>query len=161
MKIPAQHKVISFDVEALCTNVPLDYTINLILKRIYDNHEINTNISRKEMKDLLILRTKNVHFSLASQIFIQCDGVAMGSPLGPVLGGTFMTELERTLIPKLRGHMMSWKSFVDDTITSIKPTSVPYVINVLNSFHSNIEFTYEEEKDGQIPFLDVLLVRTK
>ena len=34
-----------------------------------------------------------------------------------------------------------------------------YVINVLNSFHSNIEFRYEEEKDGQIPFLDVLLVR--
>ena len=54
---------------------------------------------------------------------------------------------------------MSWKRFVDDTITSIKPMSIPYVINVLNSFDSNIEFTYEEEKDGQIPFLDVLLVR--
>ena len=45
MKIPAQHKVISFDVEALFTNVPLDYPINVIIKRIYDNDEINTNIS--------------------------------------------------------------------------------------------------------------------
>ena len=72
MKIPAQHKVISFDVEALFTNVPLDYPINVIIKRIYDNDEINTNISRKEMKDLLIFRTKNVHFSLASQIYMQC-----------------------------------------------------------------------------------------
>ena len=72
MKIPAQHKVISFDVEALFTNVPLDYAINLIIKRIYDNHGINANISRKEMKDFLILRTKNVHFSLASQSYIQC-----------------------------------------------------------------------------------------
>ena len=72
MKIPAQHKVISFDVEALFTYVPLDYAINLIINRIYDKHEINTNISRKEMKDLLIFRTKNVHFSLASQIYIQC-----------------------------------------------------------------------------------------
>ena len=80
MKIPAQHKVISFDVEALFTNVPLDYGINLIIKRIYDNHGINTNISREEMKDLLILRTKNIHFYLASQIYIQCDGVAMVSP---------------------------------------------------------------------------------
>ena len=59
---------------------------------------------------------------------------------------------------QLREHMMSWKRFVDDTITSIKPTSIPDVINVLNSFlHSNIEFTYEEEKDGQIPILDVLV----
>ena len=70
-----------------------------------------------------------------------------------------MVELEGTLVPQLREHMMSWKRFVDDTMTSIKPMSIPYVINVLNSFHSNIEFTYEEEKDGQIPFLDVLLVR--
>ena len=59
----------------------------------------------------------------------------------------------------MREHMMSWKRFVDDTITSIKPASIPYVINVLNSFHSNIELTYEEEKYGQISFLDVLLVR--
>ena len=42
------------------TNVPLDYTINVILERIYDNHEIGTNISRKEMKDLIIL-TYSLH----------------------------------------------------------------------------------------------------
>ena len=72
MKIPAQHKVISFDVEALFTNVSLDYAIDLIINRIYDKNEINTNISRKEMKDLLIVRTKIVHFSLASQSYIQC-----------------------------------------------------------------------------------------
>ena len=159
MKIPAQHKVISFDGKALFTNVPLDHTINLIIKRTYDNHKINTNISRKEMKDLLILCTKNVHFSLDGQIYIQCDGVAVGSSIGPMLAGSFMVELERTLIPQLCEHMISWERFVDDTITSIKPMSIPYVINVLHSFHSNIELTYEEEKDGQIPFLDVLLVR--
>ena len=85
--------------------------------------------------------------------------MAVGSPIGPVLAGSFMVELEITLIPQLCEHMISWKRFVDDTITSIKPISIPYVINVLNSFHSNIEFTYEQEKDGQIPFLDVLLVR--
>ena len=67
MKIPAHYKVISFDVKALFTNVPLDYTINMIIKRIYDNHEINTNISSKEMIDLLILCTKNMHFCLDGQ----------------------------------------------------------------------------------------------
>ena len=28
-----------------------------------------------------------------------------------------------------------------------------------NSFHSNIPFTFEEEKDGKIPSFDVLLIR--
>ena len=54
LKIPNKHKVISFDVKALFTNAPLDYTRNVILRKIYDNHEIDTNISKKEMKDRLI-----------------------------------------------------------------------------------------------------------
>ena len=29
--------MVSFDVESLFTNVPLDYAINLILERIYKN----------------------------------------------------------------------------------------------------------------------------
>ena len=47
------------------------------------------------MRDLLLLCTKNVHFSYNGHIYIQEDGVAMGSPLGPVLAGIFMVELEQ------------------------------------------------------------------
>ena len=83
----------------------------------------------------------------------------MGSPLGPVLAGVFIVELERSLVPKLCEHMMLWRRFVGDTITCIKPTSITHVIKVLNIFHSNIKFTYEEERDGKNPFLDVLLIK--
>ena len=41
----------------------------------------------------------------------------MGSPLGPVLAGVFIVELERSLVPKLSEHMMLWRRFVGDTIT--------------------------------------------
>ena len=51
------------DVSSLFTNVPLDYTIDVILRRIYTEREIETNITKKELKDLLILCTENVHFS--------------------------------------------------------------------------------------------------
>ena len=33
------------------------------------------------------------------------------------------------------------------------------ILHTLNSFHRNVNFTSEEEKDGKIPFLDALLVR--
>ena len=145
LKIPNKQRVISFDVKALFTNVPLDYTIIVILRKSYDNHQIDRNISKKEMKDLLILCTKNVHFSFNGEIYIQCDGVAIGSPLGSALAGSFMVELERSLVPKLSEHMLPWKRFLDDTITCIKPLSIPHVIRVLNSFHNNIQFKYEEE----------------
>ena len=56
---PDDYNLISFDVISLSKNVLLDYTINIILKQIHDRRELlETKISSKEMKDLLLLRTK-------------------------------------------------------------------------------------------------------
>ena len=49
--------MVSFDVKSLFTNVPLDRTIQLVLKRIYEKHEISTNITKQERKEMLILCT--------------------------------------------------------------------------------------------------------
>ena len=45
--------MVSFDVNSLFTNVPLEKTIAITLERIYDLKEINTQIARLEMKELL------------------------------------------------------------------------------------------------------------
>ena len=156
---PDDYKLILFDVISLFTNVPSDYTINIILKRVYYQRELETKLSRKEMNDPLLLCTKNVHFSYDNKLYSQKNGVAMGSPLGPVIAGIFMVDLERNVIPKLSTHMTKWKRYVDDTITYINPSSINYVLSVLNSFHKNIKFTFEEEKDHKISFLDVLILR--
>ena len=106
------YKLVSFYVSSLFTNVPLDYTIDVILRRIYTDRETETNITKKELKDLLILCTKNAHFSFNAQLYLQKDGIAMGSPLGPVTAGIFMVELERNLLPTLSQYMTSWKRYV-------------------------------------------------
>ena len=48
----------------------------------------------------------------------------MGSPLGPVLAGIFMVELETQIIPTLENMVLNLKSFVDGTIGSVKVASV-------------------------------------
>ena len=68
------------------------------------------------MKNLLLLRTKNVDFTFGN-VYQQKDGVAMGSPLGPLLAGIFMTNLKRTLMPELEKFMKPWDRYVDDTIS--------------------------------------------
>ena len=67
------------------------------------------------MKELLILCTKNVHFTLNNETYIQVDGVAMGSVLGQVLANIFMVQLETSVIPDLSNKVKLWKRFVDDT----------------------------------------------
>ena len=83
----------------------------------------------------------------------------MGCPLGPVLAGIFMVELERTILPTLREHMRPWKRYVEDTISYIKEESIEHVLSKLNGYHDNIEFTYEIENDVKLHFLDVLVIR--
>ena len=67
--IPNSYKMTSFDASSLFTMVPLDCTIDLTLKRIYGDKEIETKTSRKNMKNLLILCTKNVHFTFGNNIY--------------------------------------------------------------------------------------------
>ena len=62
---------------ALFTNVPLQETIEIILKRIYVNKEMTTDIPKQEMEELLILCIKNVHFTFKNETYIQVDGVAI------------------------------------------------------------------------------------
>ena len=45
VKVSNGHQLISFDVKSLFTNVPLQKTIDIILKCIYENKEINTLIN--------------------------------------------------------------------------------------------------------------------
>ena len=87
-----------------------------------ENREINTDISRSEMKELPYLCTKNVHFSFDNTIYIQNDGVALGSPLGPILANIFMVELGRSVIPRLTNKLNNWRRYVGTTICHIKVT---------------------------------------
>ena len=100
--------MVSFDVKLLFANIPLDRTIDIILQRILDNQEIQTTMTKKEPKELLILFTKNVHFTFSGKAFVQTDGLAMGSPLRPVLADIFLVEFENTLVPNLTEYMKNW-----------------------------------------------------
>ena len=157
-QVPDGYKMMSFDVKSLFTNVSLEKTIEITLKRIYERKEINTSISKKEMKQLLTLCTKNVHFTYGNKVYQQNHGVAMGSPLGPVLSGIFMVELENSLVPTLNESMTLRRRFVDDTITFAKSDNIAYVLDQLSSFHEQIQYTYEVEHN-KLPFLDVLLIK--
>ena len=161
MKIDDGFEMVSFDVSNLFTNVPLDYTIKLILDKIYKKKLIKTKLKRNELKLLLELCTKEMHFTFNEKIYKQVDGVCMGSPLGPVLANVFMVELEETIAPKLQTIMPIWKRYVDDTFTFVKKNHISEVIREINSFHPNIKFTHEVEKDGKIAFLDVLLTKRR
>ena len=104
--------------------------------------------------------TKNVHFCFGGDIYQENDGVAMGSPLGPVLACIFMVELDTKIIPTVTDSISHWRTHVDDTFVFVKKGCIEHVLARLNSFHKNIQFRYKLENQNKLPFLDILLIRT-
>ena len=76
-----------------------------------------------------------MHFTYNNRVYQQDDGVAIGSPLVPVLSGICMIEHDNSLIPTLNESMTSWRSFVDNKIMSVKNDSIAYILDQLNRFH--------------------------
>ena len=87
----------SYDVKSLFTNVPLRETLNICVEQLYNTEIKPPSIPQEVCLELLEKATTNVQVSFNSTMFTQIDGVAMGSPLGPILG--FCWVLRRTTLP--------------------------------------------------------------
>ena len=53
-------------------------------------------ISKNDFLDLLNLATKESFFTFNNKFYIQVDGVAMGSPLGPILANLFFHIMKKS-----------------------------------------------------------------
>ena len=112
-----------------------------------------TSITTHEIKEILLLCTKNVHFTFRD---IATDRVAT---LWPILVELFLVDLERSLGPILTAKFSIWKQYVDDTITFVKTVTVDHSLSMLNNFDSNIQFKYETEYSFKSASLDFMLGR--
>ena len=93
-------------------------------------------------------------------IFVQINGVATVSLLGPVLADISMTELEKILLPDIYVLYIKFqRRYVNNIISYVKIGSVKDILSLLNSFDENIQFSFESENKGTLSCPDVLLFR--
>ena len=48
--------------------------------------------------------------------------------------------------------------YMDDILRDIKTEEAEQKLSQLNSLHPNLAFTIEREREGKLPFLDMLLI---
>ena len=149
--------MVSYDVTSLFTNIPLDETIQLAVDTVFESNP-NIKISKKELKDLFHFATTMSHFLFDGNFYDQIDGVAMGSPLGPVLANLFMAVKEKHWLESCPNPPSFYRRYVDDIFCLLKSEDEANSFLVyLNGKHPNIKFTMETEKEKKLPFLDVLI----
>ena len=86
--------LVYFDVASLFTNIPLSQTIKLAVDLIKTSQP-DLKISEKDLTSFFKFATCETHFLLKGKFYDQVDGVAMGSPLVPVLANFLMGHYEK------------------------------------------------------------------
>ena len=70
-----------------------------------------------------------------------------------------MRRLEQIALPIIKPKL--WIRYVDETFVILKRQNLEESHQLLNNVFNGIHFTREEEKDAQLPFLDVMIKRTE
>lgn len=84
----------------------------------------------------------------------------MGSPLAPILANIFVGNLENKFKAEINSLSEAYFRYVDDTcVVCDSFEQMEKLRDVLNSKHKNIYFSLEKECNGELPFLDVLIMR--
>ncbi|MES9973352.1 MAG: reverse transcriptase domain-containing protein [Candidatus Thiodiazotropha sp.] len=152
-------RMISLDVNALFTNVPLIETVDYVCSSL-ESLNLDVGLPVQIIKELLLRCTLNVQFLSNGRMYRQIDGVAMGSPLGPLLADLFMAKLENTTLQPTINSLPLYLRYVDDTFLIIEDTVEPTeILNQFNNAHCSIRFTHEIEDNDSLSFLDVLLTK--
>ena len=152
----------SFDIDSLFTNVPLDETIDISVKKLFGRKKKFEGFTREQFKKLLSLAVKNSFFLFNGTYYEQVDGVAMGSPLGPTLANIFLCHWEEIWIKKCPKQFkpVFYNRYMDDTfLLFTSEDHVKKFYRYINSRHKNMSFTYETEHEGKLAFLDVRVTR--
>ena len=87
----------SLDVESLFTNIPLNERINNCVGDQHNKNLYNGKLSKRDLFELLETGTSESSFNFDYLLYKQVDGVAMGSPLGPILANVFYAIMKKNV----------------------------------------------------------------
>jgi len=161
-KHPGNNIIASLDVESLFTNVPVEQTIDIILKNVYEHDELAPpDIPRIIMRQLLLICTTKTPFrSETGELYVQCEGVSMGSALGPCFADYYMCDLENRIFdqfPHLKPDI--YARYVDDTFLLVRDSQTLEELRTKFESESVLKFTFEVERNKQLSFLDAVINR--
>ena len=142
----SEHCMASLDVQSLFTSIPLEKCLQFIYETLGDTG-LNCGLERDDLIALVRLCVQNVQFRFDGMFYRQVDGVAMGSPLGPVLADIFMGYIEIQTAFAIKSNSIFYCRYVDDIfVLASEEQQVLDLANAMNEVHPNIKLSVECEK---------------
>ena len=103
---------VSYDVESLFTNIPINETIDYILDRIYNKKKLKPVCSKLIFERILLRLTTEIAFTINDNFYKQTDGRAMGVPLSVTFNDIFQIKMENDIV--IPTNPIFYCRYVDD-----------------------------------------------
>ena len=163
VEIPPTHRLYSFDLTNMYTNIPTSDAINLAGDRLNADASLKerTPIKPEDIVRLLKLDIELAYFFFRGDYYSQPRGLGMGKSTSSPLSDVFMEDFEQKALAAFthRDSILFWLRKADDTLIAIHADHADSLFTYINSLHPDIKWTKEEEVDGRIHMLDVDIKR--
>ncbi|XP_071943229.1 uncharacterized protein [Antedon mediterranea] len=114
---------VSFDVVSLFTKTPVEEALKVVENRLTTDPTLldRTKLDVTDIMELLGLIVNKTYFSFNGNIYRQIQGIAMGSPISPILANLYLEWLEHQAINTAPTNIkpVYWKRYVDDVLAII------------------------------------------
>lgn len=155
IKLQEGEQLISFDVTSLYTNVPVYEAIEECTQLLYSVKYQKPPVDKITFTKLLKICSCDVIMLTNDGYYRQVDGLAMGSPPAPPLAKGWMHKFDKII----KGDASLFARYMDDYLRNIKTNQIENVLQNINNLHPSLKFTVENERNGELPFLDMLIYR--
>jgi hypothetical protein len=158
IKVNPGHIMMSCDVTAMFTSLPVDKTLFHFSKAL-DECGVDKfgDLSKTVELDLVKLCLEDNNFIFDNVVYKQCTGLFIGNPLSPLLSSLYMDTIDKQINNHTFLKPVSYFRYVDDIWAVIKKSQLRAFQRFVNCIDPCIQFTFEVEENGCIPFLDTLV----
>ena len=151
--------MISYDMVGLFTGLPPSSLIDVVHQALLKDTTLSnrTNLTCNQICELLHLCLDNTYFSYNGQLYQQCHGCPLGSPVSPIVSNLYMEQFKHLALSTYSyTGLQSWHRYVDDTFVVLLSDENDQEIHI-NAEAPNIKFTQVNISDNRLSFWDCLV----
>ena len=160
--LPRNAKLISLDIDSMYTNVNRQTAFHSC-HEVLKSHSNLSEAERKQYIDLAKFTTENNYFQFQDKFYQLNRGLAMGSPLSPLMSEIFMSKFDQLICEneKWTKSIFFYRRYVDDIFLIWRGTDreLSKFVNQINKLEKNLRFKVERGGD-RLDFMDLTLIIT-
>jgi hypothetical protein len=160
LRFNKNHKLITHNIKDLCVNIPIEETLDIIKSLLILKNDLQIT---DQILSLMKLVLSQNYFIFLNKIYQPERGVAMGSPVSSTTAKIFLQYFEDKPIKHILNtkNVMLYICCVNGIVSvcDSKKIHSDLITTSVNQIHKYIKLNPTHEDNGQIYFLDLLLIQ--